>query len=81
MRKEINTRKEPRLLVKKCHVCGQLAESHNELEKCLSCGKSFLPLNYFEKVHNHEQTEYKNLFAECQELHEDDLIKGLYVIW
>ena len=70
-----------KLIVKKCHVCGELGESTAELEKCGSCGKAFLPLNYFNKVHTHEEGKYKDLFAQSHELHEDDLIKGLYVIW
>ncbi len=81
MNKELNKKTKSRLLIKKCHVCGQLIESHNEQENCVSCGKSFLPLNYFEKIHNHDQARFADLFAECHDIHEDDLIKGLYVIW
>ena len=48
----------------------------------MSCGKSFLPLNYFAKVHDHEgKTDFKDLFSNINELQEDDLVKGLYVIW
>lgn len=62
-------------------MCGQLDESTTELEKCGSCGKAYLPLNYFQKIHVHEKGQYKDLFAESHDLHEDDLIKGLYVLW
>ncbi len=84
MRSDITKKTKFKLIIKKCHVCGQVIESTTEQEKCMSCGKSFLPLNYFEKVHTHEksqQAKYKDLFAESDELHEEDLIKGLYVIW
>ena len=81
MRNEVSKTTNSRVLIKKCHVCGQLAESHSEQEKCLCCGKSFMPLNYFEKVHDHNENKFQQLFAECHELHEEDLIKGLYVIW
>lgn len=68
------------VLVRKCHVCGQLLESHKEEEKCLSCGKAFLPLAYFDKVHDHSE-EYNDLFATVDEIDEEMLIKGLFVIW
>lgn len=68
-------------IIRKCHCCGQLIESHTESNKCISCGKSFLPLNYFQKVHDDRDYEFKDLFCEGYELHEDDLIKGLYVLW
>ena len=81
MRNEVSKTTNSKVLIKKCHMCGQLTEAHMEQEKCLSCGKSFMPLNYFEKVHEHQENKFRDLFAECHELHEDDLIKGLYVIW
>jgi hypothetical protein len=81
MRNELNKKVKSRLLIKKCHSCGQLIESTIEQEKCMGCGKSFLPLNYFQKIHDHTESKFKDLFAESHELHEDDLIKGLYVIW
>ena len=70
-----------RVLIKKCHVCGQMIEAHTEQEKCVCCGKSFLPLNYFEKIHDHQDSTFSELYAESHELHEEDLIVGLYVIW
>jgi rRNA maturation endonuclease Nob1 len=74
--------KERKTLVRKCHICGQVTQASNEQEKCLSCGKAFLPLNYFKKIHDHcDEKEYKELFLHCDELEEDDLIKGIYVIW
>ena len=68
-------------IIKKCHCCGQILESYKEPEKCISCKKSFLPLNYFDKIHNKENEDYKILFAESYLIEEEDLIKGIYVLW
>lgn len=71
-----------KLLIKKCHVCGHINESQSELEKCDKCNKGFLPLNYFSKIHAQgETTSYQQLFSEVEELSDEDLIKGIYVIW
>ncbi|MEE2671412.1 MAG: hypothetical protein VYA54_06870 [Bdellovibrionota bacterium] len=77
--KDLNKSLNLKLIIKKCYVCGELSETATEPEKCGSCGKSFLPLNYFQKVHDH--TEFKHLYCDTADLHEDDLIKGIYVIW
>ena len=69
------------VIIKKCHICGHLNESKSEPKKCCGCNKSFLPLNYFSKVHNHGKEQYDALFEACNELTEQDLIKGIYVIW
>lgn len=69
------------LLIKKCHVCGHLNETYKEPERCTDCKKSFLPSNYFNKVHAKNTEEFKQLFCEVHELHEDDLVKGHNVIW
>lgn len=69
------------LLIKKCHCCGELNEGRREMERCQGCNKSFLPSHYFNKVHAKNEREYQRLFAESHELHEDDMIKGLGVIW
>ena len=68
-------------VIKKCHLCGQIHEEKKEIEKCKKCGKSFLPLNYFHKVHAKDSKQFQNLFAESKELKEEDLIKGLMVLW
>lgn len=80
MRKDTH-KPRPRLIVRKCHKCGQVVESYQEEEKCLSCGKSFLPLNYFAKIHDHEQSKYHELYAKGHELNDEDLIKGIFVLW
>lgn len=73
--------KNDKLIVKKCHVCGHVTESHQEPQKCKQCKKSFLPANYFSKVHSKSQSDYEKLFAYGHELHEEDVIKGLTVLW
>ena len=79
MNKEISFSK-PKLIIRKCHQCSQIVEAHKEQDKCLHCGKSFLPLKYFDKIHNHKGN-FKDLFAEGFELAEEDLVKGIYVLW
>lgn len=70
-----------KLLIRRCHVCSEVLESYSEVEKCTECHKHFLPLNYFGKVHATNSHAFKQLFEEASTLHEDDLIKGLFVIW
>ncbi len=72
---------EGKILIKVCHRCNNVMESFHEPEKCTKCKKSFLPSNYFGKVHAQNSEEYKSLFASSEQLHEDDLIKGLQVLW
>jgi len=73
--------KKEKSIIKKCHCCGQVIEAQKEVQKCMSCGKSFLPLNYFDKIHGQEDYKFDDLFADSHELEDEDLIKGLYVIW
>jgi uncharacterized OB-fold protein len=70
-----------KLLIKKCHSCGHINESSRELEACGKCNKGFLPLNYFEKVHSQGTLSYKELFSEVEEITEEDLIRGITVLW
>ncbi len=78
---EKKKKKKETLLIKRCHLCGFLIETNKEVSQCPHCKKSFLPLNYFGKVHAKNSKEYQNLFADSEELTEDDLIKGLTVLW
>jgi hypothetical protein len=73
--------KKTKMIIRKCHCCSKLTESAAEVEKCLSCGKSFLPLNYFAKIHGNDEYKFDELWAKGHELEEEDLIKGLFVIW
>ena len=81
MKMEIQKKTAKKLLIRKCHECGRLNEGHSEKEKCSSCGKSFLPLNYFEKIHGDKNQKFEELFAGSDEIQEDDLIMGIYVLW
>lgn len=68
-------------LVKRCHVCGHFMESKAEIRKCECCNKSFLPSNYFGKVHAKNSNEFDDLYCDIEELAEEDLVKGIHVIW
>ena len=81
MKVAINTEVSRKKIIKKCHVCGNINEANREVEKCGGCHKPFLPMNYFGKVHAKNSNEFKELFANATELHEEDTIKGLTVIW
>lgn len=70
-----------RTLIKKCHCCGTIMETHREPQRCTGCGKSFLPTQYFGKVHAKNEAEFKELFSSACELEEEVLIKGLTLIW
>jgi hypothetical protein len=70
-----------KVLVKKCHLCGELMESSMEPMRCSGCHKSFLPNNYFSKVHAKNSEEFAKLFISSDELQEEELIKGINVLW
>ena len=73
-------RKLPKMLIRKCHKCDQIVEAPKEQEACLCCGKSFLPLNYFEKIHDHSG-KIAELYADSTEIDEGDLVKGIFALW
>lgn len=79
--KELNKTNSMKRIIKKCHMCGQMHDTATEIQKCKSCKKSFLPSNYFSKIHANNSQEFKMLFSEVNELHEEDIIKGITVIW
>lgn len=79
--RQLETKKSGTTIIKKCHVCGTIHESFEEVQKCKSCKKSFLPTNYFSKVHAKNSKEFQNLFCNAEELDEQDLIFGLHVLW
>lgn len=70
-----------KLLIRACHSCLKLNESYQELERCTHCKKSFLPLRYFEKIHQHKELKWENHFSLSEQIEEEDLIKGLFVLW
>ena len=69
------------VLFKRCHLCGHISETDHELAKCLSCSKAFLPLNYYRKIHENSHTHFHELFSFSDDLTEEDLIKGIHVLW
>jgi hypothetical protein len=73
--------KAKKILFKLCHRCGHCNQGEIEPERCGGCQKAFLPLNYFEKVHQDKSAKFQQLFEESENLEESQLIKGLYVLW
>jgi hypothetical protein len=47
----------------------------------MHCEKSFLPLRYFEKIHGRKNQQWASHFSSTEDLDEEDLIKGLFVLW
>lgn len=70
-----------KMLMRVCHCCLKLNESPKEIERCLHCNKSFLPLRYFEKIHASENVSWAHHFSPSSELEDEDLIRGLFVLW
>ena len=79
--KNLQTTTKEKTLIRACHSCLKLNESHRELERCLHCNKAFLPLRYFDKVHHEKDAKYENHFSMSDALEDEDLIKGLFVLW
>lgn len=71
----------PKVMYKKCHVCGYVMETTQEPQRCEKCRKSFLPSNYFQKVHSKDVHDFKHLFSQSDDLCEDSLVKGFHVLW
>ncbi len=68
-------------IIRKCHLCGEIIEARVEPEKCPTCKKSFLPSNYFGKIHAKNSEEFKKLFSKVEEIYDESLIRGLIAIW
>lgn len=79
--KDLQPKSKEKLLIRACHSCLKLNESHKELERCQHCGKSFLPLRYFDKIHHGKDVKFENHFSMSDALEDEDLIKGLFVLW
>jgi len=79
--KSLITKAKGKLLIRACHACLKVNESHQELERCTHCSKAFLPLRYFEKVHSCKDQSWQNHFSTIEFIEEEDLIKGLFVLW
>lgn len=70
-----------KVLLRACHSCLKVNESVKELERCMHCDKSFLPLRYFDKIHGEKDVSFSNHFYPIELIEEEDLIKGLFVLW
>ena len=68
-------------LIRVCHACCEVNESERELERCSHCNKAFLPLRYFEKIHQAKEAKWETHFWEAEQMEEEELIKGLFVLW
>jgi hypothetical protein len=78
---EIKKTKKEKLLLRNCHSCLKINESSKELERCAHCNKAFLPLRYFDKIHQEKDLSWENYFYPTDLIEEEDLIKGLFVLW
>jgi len=65
---------------RKCHLCGTITESLQEIQRCPHCGHSFAPLNYFQKVHSKDGAT-TDLYESSQQLMDEDMIKGITCLW
>lgn len=79
--KVVTEKAKEKLLIRACHSCLKINEAPHELERCAHCSKSFLPLRYFEKIHADKEKKFEKLFANSDQIEEEDLIKGLLVLW
>jgi Zn-finger nucleic acid-binding protein len=79
--KAIDTKSKEKLLIRACHICLRVNESSVELERCAHCKKPFLPLRYFEKIHQAKEIKFEQHFSSADHLEEEDLVKGLFVLW
>jgi len=67
--------------VRCCHKCNTLSSDYHEVKKCGNCGQSFLPTNYFKKVHSLKGVDYDDLYDSVSNIDPSLLLKGLTVIW
>ncbi len=79
--KNLETKTEEKFLIRACHACLKINESKCELERCAHCGKPFLPLRYFDKIHTDKNAKWESRFYPTELIDEEDLIKGLFVLW
>jgi len=72
------------LHVRRCHVCGNVSESSDDIIKCLHCKKSLLPFYYFDK---RKISEYSDNQARPENKKDRDIetgygpIRGLTAYW
>lgn len=71
------------LFVRRCHVCGDLNESTEDILKCNQCQKPLLPFFYFDKK---KIAEYSDNQARPEEIYGAESksygpIRGLTAYW
>jgi hypothetical protein len=71
------------LNVRRCHVCGGVSESVEDILKCLSCSKSLLPFYYFDKKKVSEYADNKPRPEEAFDMSPQGYgpIRGLTATW
>jgi hypothetical protein len=79
--KNTEAKSKEKLLIRACHTCLKINESQQEQERCMHCNKAFLPLRYFEKIHHGKEAKWENNFSSTEQLDEEDLIRGIFVLW
>ena len=79
--KLISTSSRNRLIIKKCHKCGHIMESKSEIQRCSHCNKAFLPSNYHNKLTAKNSLDFYEQFLEAEDLCDENLIKGIQVLW
>lgn len=79
--KNIEPKTKEKILIRACHSCTRVNESYQEMERCSHCNKAFLPLRYFDQIHHAKDAKYENHFSAAENLDEEDLVRGLFVLW
>jgi hypothetical protein len=75
-------KKSKKLLFKVCHRCLRAHATEIEPERCPYCLKAFLPHGYFQHIHQQKKSaRYQLFFQDTDDLDEEDLVKGLNVLW
>lgn len=71
------------LNVRRCHCCGEVSMSEEEILKCLSCKKSLLPFFYFDKrkVKDLDDNKLRPETEEDRDTSGFGPIRGLTVYW
>jgi hypothetical protein len=72
---------ERKQLFRLCHNCNTLNESEEDILRCTTCGKGFLPINYFEKIRARALQAAKEPGSEEIPSGVFSPINGLIVFW
>ncbi len=71
------------LHVRRCHVCGTVTESSDEILKCKGCSKSLLPFYYFDKrkIREYSDKQESAKLEKLPDLNGYGPIRGLTAYW